>query len=706
MEVPQKIPLPLDGDENGYEAWLNYRRIPDEARRQWLGRVFRSYSGPVGNALAEELESAVEQMTGQRPQRVRDLGTIRYILDTGEFSLGEEGYSIRHTSAGLEIRAEEQAGFLYATFFLLGGIQQGLEPAELETESRPFCPIRMLNHWDDPKFDHTIGPYNVTRGFAGNSIFHWDNLSEDNPRYRDYARLLASIGINAVCLNNVNADPDVIESGFLPGIQAMANRLRPYNIRVFLAVPFTAPMVCDGTIGKEEYGADYPFCMRNRKVREGTLATADPLDPRVQQWWKDKAEEIYGLIPDFGGFVIKANSEGMPGPQDYGRSHAEGANCLARALAPHGGVLFYRTFVYQEADKTAPPNTTKFDGVCQPFLEFKPLDGAFDGNVILQTKSGPADFRAHEPPSPLLGAVPHTRQAVEFMIAQEYLGQTTHVCFQGKDWHRILNFDTHQAGPDTTVAAVVSGKKPPYRPGAIVGVANIGDDPNWFGHLFAGANLYAFGKLAWNPEIPVEDVVREWITRTLGPSEKVASVAGRILDRSYEIYSRYTVPFGINYMFERNHHFEPRISSLSETSWDSTGVGTDRTIRTGTKFIGQYHPDAARQWEDPETTPIEQLLFFHKLPWNYRLRNGKTLESHIVEDRIEAVEVVREWLKEWRALREEMNPQAWAHVYERLQRQYVHAGKWRDAGIAAVRRVRQKVPGTVERERQPAVAHT
>jgi alpha-glucuronidase len=688
MEVPQRIPPPLEGDENGYEAWLAYRPEADAVRRENLEGLFGSFSGQVNDPVREELERGLGKIAGFQPKELGNSGKIRYIIDSGSLKLGQEGFAIRRTGVALTIHAEGQAGFLYATFTLLGHLQLGADLDGLEIESRPASPIRMLNHWDDPKFDHSIGPYNVTRGFAGNSIFNWHNLVEDNPRYRDYARILASVGINAVCLNNVNADPDVIESAFLPGIQAMADRFRPYNIQMFLAVPFTAPMVCDGVIGDDEYGNGYPFCMRNRKVRLDTLETADPLDPRVQQWWKKKAREIYSLIPDFGGFVIKANSEGMPGPQDYGRTHAEGANCLARALAPHGGTLFYRTFVYHGVDKSASPDTPQFDGVCQPYLEFKPLDGAFDDNVILQTKSGPADFRAYEPPSPLLGAVPETRQAVEFMIAQEYLGQTTHVCFQGKDWQSILHFDTHQAGPGTTVASVVTGKKPPYRSGAIVGVANIGDDPNWFGHLFAGANLYAFGKLAWDPEVPMPSVIHEWVVRTLGRSGNATNVASRILDTSYDLYSRYTAPLGINYMFERNHHFEPRISSLSPASWNTEWAGVDRTVSTGTKFLGQYHPKAARRWENPEATPPEQLLFFHRLPWDFRMPNGKTLEQYMIDDRIEAVEGVRTWLEEWRELRDTVNPQIWAHVYERLQRQYVHAGKWRDAGIAAVRKVR------------------
>jgi alpha-glucuronidase len=602
--------------------------------------------------------------------------------------LGEEGFAISPGEQGPRLEAFTPKGLLYATFHLLKALQLGSDLCELRVSSIPSCPIRKLDHWDDPKFDHTLGPFNVTRGFAGNSIFHWEDLLEERPRYRDYARLLASIGINAVCLNNVNADPDLLESGYLPGIAAMADRLRPYNIRVYLSVPFTAPMVCDGVPGDASYGDGYPFCMRNRKVRLETLESADPLDPQVQAWWRAKADEIYSLIPDFGGFVIKANSEGMPGPQDYDRSHAEGANCLARALAPHGGILFYRSFVY-DWGKREEKGKGKRDVCSQAYAQFKPLDGEFDDNVIVQSKAGPADFRSHEPPNPLFGNMPATRHAVEFMVAQEYLGHTTHICYQGQDWHSILNFDTLQNGPGSTIGGIASGTARGYKAAAIVAVANFGDDANWFGHLFAGANLYAFGALAWNPVAPVAPITAEWIVRTLGPSKRVRETVARILEDSYGVYARYTVPMGMNYMHEGNHHYEPRPSVLTEAIWNPHGAGHNRSVPLEGSFLALYHPDARKHWEDPETTPLTQLLFFHHLPWSHRLPNGKTLAQHMRDDRVAAVEEVRQWLLWWRGLKDDLNPQTWAHVYERMQRQYVHAGKWRDAVLRAMAGVGQ-----------------
>ena len=688
MCVTQAIPPPLRGDENGYEAWLNYREEPDEDLKRTYRTAFASFGGPLPAVAKEELTMGIRKIVGMSPEFLPDGGTTCFSITATGKSLGEEDYRIKPRGPGLLIEAGSEKGLLYGSFALIAELQLGKPVDSIAIESRTSCPIRILNHWDDPKFDHTLGPYNVTRGFAGNSLFNWSDLLEENPRYRDYARLVASIGINAVCLNNVNADPDVLESTFLSGVQAMADRLRPYNIKVFLSVPFTAPMVCDGEKTDEEYGEGYPFCMRNRKVRRGTLETADPLDVKVQDWWKKKADEIYKRIPDFGGYVIKANSEGMPGPQDYGRNHAEGANCLARSLAPHGGLLFYRTFVYEWA-KNPEKNRQSKEACCQAFDQFKPLDGQFDDNVIVQSKAGPADFRSHEPPNPLLGAMPDSRQAVEFMIAQEYLGQTTHVCFQAKDWHSILNFDTHQKGAGTTVASVVSGSANGYKSGAIIGVANLGDDANWFGHLLAGANLYAFGCLAWNPQAKVDEIMSAWTCRTFGRSSAVHDAVFRILNESYDVYARYTVPLGLNYMHEANHHFEPRIAALKPAVWNSRSVGYKRGGKKGSGLLELYREEARKEWESPETTPLPQLLFFHNLPWSYKLPNGKSLARHIRDDRITAVENVRNWLEQWRSLKDDLNAQTWAHVYERLQRQYVHAGKWRDAGLKALREVGQ-----------------
>lgn len=691
--MQQHIPSPLPGDENGYEAWLRYRLEPNPECRNAYRNALAYFSGPVPEAAQRELLLAVTSITGERPEGKGatpvDHGVSYHVVD--DDGLATEGYRLTGSDRGVQVEAATEAGLLYATFALIRWLQFSRPLEELRQQEVPFYSRRVLNHWDDPKFDHTLGPFNVTRGFAGNSIFDWEDLSAPNPRVRDYARLMSSVGFNATCINNVNADPDLLETAYLPQLKALADELRPYHLRLYLAVCFSAPMVTDGDIGEESYGLDYPFCMRNRKVRLNTLETADPTDPRVKAWWQQKANEIYGLIPDFGGFVIKANSEGMPGPQDYGLTHADGANCIARALAPHGGTLFWRTFVYSGGLVDPDYADRRRDGCCQPYLEFRHLDGQFDENVILQTKNGPADFRASEPPSSLFGHLPQSRHAIECMAAQEYLGHTTHVCYQAGHWHDVLNFDTHHQGPGTTVAALTAGRKQGYRAGAYVIIPNLGDDANWFGHPLAGANLYAAGELGRNPSTKPEALAADWAHLTFGPNPKTLETVRKILNESYSVFSRYAAPLGLGYMHQGNHHYEPMISRVGPLEANENGIGSDRTIATGSGYIGQYHPQAQQQFEDLDQCPLEQLLFFHQLPWDYQMADGRDLLTFLREDRHAAVGDVRRWLEAWHSLQGKVDAQRWAHVYERLQRQYVHAGKWRDAGLELFA-TRQKQP--------------
>lgn len=710
----QPIPPPLPADENGYEAWLRYHLEENTQLRNEYRQALRHISGPAPAVAQRELSDALSAITGQQPAVSTEASAqegvcYRFVADA---SLEAEGYRLMGSKTGVQIEATSEAGFLYGTFGFIRWLQLSQPLEALQQEEVPYFARRILNHWDDPKFDHTLGPFNVTRGFAGNSIFNWEDLTAPNPRIRDYGRLMSSIGFNATCINNVNADPDLLETSYLPQIKALADELRPYNLRLYLAVCFSAPMVTDGDIGEESYGLDYPFCMRNRKVRLNTLETADPTDPRVQDWWAQKAEEIYRLIPDFGGFVIKANSEGMPGPQDYGLTHADGANCIARALAPHGGTLFWRTFVYSGGLIDPKYEDRRRDGCTQPYLEFRHLDGQFDDNVILQTKNGPADFRAQEPPSSLFGHLHHTRQAIEVMAAQEYLGHTTHVCYQAEHWHRILTFDTHHQGEGSTIAALTAGRHGSYQPGAYVAIPNLGDDANWFGHLLAGANLYAAGIQGWNPFAQPESITADWARLTFGPDSETLATVSKILNDSYSVFSRYAAPLGMGYMHESCHHFEPLICRISQQDVNADGIGTDRTIATGSGYIGQYHPDAQQGFENLEQCPLEQVLFFHFLPWDYSMPDGRDLLTYLREDRQAAVQDVRGWLEAWRQLQGKVDPQRWAHVYDKLQRQYVHAGKWRDAGLTLINE-RSAVPAPQPANKQvsrngstPALAST
>ncbi len=680
-----QIPTPLPGNDDGYAAWLRYDvsqlAVPAEA-----GLLSRA-EGEIPEAVQYELQQAVSGFAVTESSAA----SLTYIHDP---SLSAEAYAVAWQGERLELRASGEAGFLYATYALLKRLQCGLSVNGWEECSEPYYPIRILNHWDDPKFDHTLGPYNVTRGFAGNSIFDWEDLQAPNSRIRDYARLMAAAGFNASCVNNVNADPDLLESSFLPGIAALAYALRPYHIRLYLSVCFSAPMVTDGTPGEGEYGVEFPFCMRNRKLRLGCLETADPRDPAVQAWWADKVNELYAHIPDFGGFVIKANSEGMPGPQDYGCTHAEGANCIARALAPHGGTLFWRTFVYQGKLRDPDFLDRPADGNTQAYLEFKGLDGHFDDNVILQTKNGPADFRAYEPPSPLFGAVPHTRHALEVMAAQEYLGHTTHVCYQGGHWKQILDFDSLHQGPGSTVAAVTAGRTGTYPPGALVVVPNLGDDANWFGHRLAGANLYAAGRLGWDPAQAADQLAVEFIERSYVSSSEVKALLSRILNESYEVFSRYAAPLGMGAMHEACHHFEPSTKRWILRDLGPDGIGTDRSAGSGTGYVAQYHPEAGLLFEELERCPLQMRLFFHRLPWDFPMEDGRELLQYLMEDRCAAVDQVAGWIQDLGHFAGELDPQSFSHLYERLQRQWVHAGKWRDVGLAAIQKAAgaEKVP--------------
>lgn len=676
--ITQAILPPPHGDENGYEAWLRYRPMGNDYHKQNYQRLLSSINGKAPQTAIEELSYAIEVIFGKAPTRNSSSDEGIQLVTVENPFLGQEGFRLKSLPAGIRIEAQTEAGLRYGAFALIELLQENKPLTALDWTSKPDYAIRMLNHWDDPKFDHTLGPYNITRGMGGNSIFYWEDLTRENPRIRDYARLMTSIGINATCINNVNADPDLLETTYLPSLKSVADQLRPYGIRLYISIVFTAPMVTDGTIGTEQYGEGYPFCMRNRKIRLNTLETADPADPRVQQWWKDKADEIYALIPDFGGFLIKANSEGMPGPQNYDRTHAEGANCIARALKPHGGTLIYRTFNYHGGLKIPSYEDRRHDHAAQPYLEFAPLDGKFDDNVIIQTKNGPSDFRSSEPPSPLFGAMKQTRHGIEIMAAQEYLGYDKHIVYQAPHWSEILNFDTHHSDEGSTIASITSGTHQDYPGGAFAIVPNIGDSPNWFGSLFAGANMYAAGKLAWNPQADPEAIAQSWAERTFSPDGEVSLIVTRMLMQSYDLYATYGSPLGLGYLHEGAHHFEPSVKRLSKNALNEQGIGYDRTMKSGTAYISQYHPVNQKIFENPETTPVEMLLFFHHLPWDHKMPDGRTLQSYLIDERSEAVEELKVWMKAWRGVRDEVDPLRWAHVYDRLYAQYIHAGKWRD----------------------------
>jgi alpha-glucuronidase len=486
----------------------------------------------------------------------------------------------------------------------------------------------------------------VERGYAGQSIWDWHKLPDYvDPRIIDYARANASIGINRAVLTNVNSNAMVLRADYIQKTKAIADTLRPYGIKVYLTGRFSAP------------------------IELGKLKTADPLDPEVQQWWKDKISEVYREIPDFGGFVVKANSEGQPGPQNYGRSHAEGANMIADALAPHGGILMWRAFVYDDK--------TPVDRAAQAYKEFQPLDGQFRSNVIVQVKNGPIDFQPREPFSPLFGALQQTPALMEVQVTKEYLGFATHLAYLGTMWQEALASPTRLRGQEKVLDTLTG----------IAGVSNIGSDRNWCGSHFDQANWYALGRLAWDPTLGAEKVADEWARLTFGTA--VAKPVVSMMMRSREAVVGYTGPLGLTHLMATGHHYGPGpwVDNLGRADWnpvyfhrgDRDGIGFDR-VAAGT--FKQYAPGWQAVWGKPETTPENLLLWFHHVPWSYRLSSGKTVWEEMVARYTHGVSEVKSMRADWAKLGGKVDAGRFAQVTEFLKIQEKEAKWWRDASIA------------------------
>ena len=517
-----------------------------------------------------------------------------------------------------QITAKTAQGLLYGAYALLRG-EKGY--------SVPYFKLRILNHWDNPNGT-------VERGFAGESIF----LDPDPERIRMYARANASVGINGTVLNNVNAKPEALSTESLQKTKAIADQLRPYGIRVYLSINFASP------------------------IKVGGLETADPLDTKVVRWWKEKVKEIYRLIPDFGGFLVKANSEGEPGPQDFGRTHADGANMLARVLKPHKGIVMWRAFVY------APQSP---DRANQAYLEFMPLDGQFADNVIIQIKNGPIDFQPREPYSPLFTAMQKTQMMVEFQLTQEYLGAANHLVYLAPIWQEFFSF---------------------VKPGslkAMAGVANIGNDTNWCGHHFAQANWYAFGRTAWDPALKPEKIADEWIRLTFSSDERLLSPVRQIMQESREACVKYMMPLGIHHIFAGTHHYGPEpwyAPKGLRADWtppyyhkaDSIGMGFDRTL-TGTANVRQYPEALCRLYNDINTCPENLITWFHHVPWDHKMKSGRTFWDELCHQYDEGVHEARRFLTVWDAMQPYVDAQRFSEVQRKLRIQARDAEWWRDA---------------------------
>ncbi|WP_199564716.1 alpha-glucuronidase family glycosyl hydrolase [Parvularcula marina] len=656
--------------EDGYWLWLRYDELPQEMRSQYRGQlrqiVLETEETPTVSVAARELSDGLSGLLG-RNVPVSDEGARGAILlVTGEAAslydldlsdLGEDGYLLRTLTDGRRkltvIAANEDDGLLYGVFHLLRLVQTGEDISDLNITSVPRIDIRVLNHWDN--LDRT-----VERGYAGQSIWDWHKLPDYiDPRYTDYARANASIGINGTVLTNVNANATVLTPPYIEKVAAVADTMRPYGIQVYLTARFSAP------------------------IEIGGLETADPADPAVQAWWAGKADEIYRKIPDFGGFLVKADSEGQPGPHTYHRTHAEGANMLADAVAPHGGVVMWRAFVYSENNPV--------DRHMQAYDQFVPLDGKFRSNVIIQTKNGAIDFQPREPFHPLFGAMPETPLGMEFQITKEYLGFATHLAYLAPMWSEVLRADTFVKGEGSTVAKIIDGSLEGHEISAMAGVSNIGSDRNWTGSQFDQANWYAFGRLAWDPAAEPAEIAEDWVRMTFtGDDGAVGTILGMMME-SREAVVNYMTPLGLGHLMGTGHHYGPApwVSELGRPEWnpvyyhkaDEDGIGFDRT-KSGSNAVAQYSDAVAAEFADLEAVPEEYLLWFHHVSWDYEMPSGRTLWEELVHRYTEGVRTVSGWRGEWASLEGRIDEGRYRQVADFLRVQEKEARWWRDACLA------------------------
>ena len=648
--------------DDGYRLWLRYDPLPggSAARKplQVVLETVRVSDSPTLAAARQELTTGLKGMLGVAP----DIETT-----AGKPGVAGDGFTLYADQGVVRISAATDLGILYGTFDLLRRVQLGEPLRDLNVTSAPKIQRRLLNHWDDLN-------RHVERGYAGFSLWEWFYLPEDvNPRYRDYARACASIGINGTVLTNVNANAQILTPAYLAKVKALADVFRPYGVRVYLTARFSAP------------------------IEIGGLKTADPLDPAVAAWWKAKIDEIYASIPDFGGFLVKANSEGQPGPQDYHRTHADGANLFADALAPHGGIVMWRAFVYSPDSKE--------DRVKQAVSEFAPLDGKFRDNVVVQVKNGPLDFMPREPFSPLFGAMPKTPLAVELQITQEYLGQSTQLAYLAPLWKEVLEADTYAQGANSTVARVVDGSLRQHGLSVIAGVANIGTDRNWTGHFLAQANWYAYGRLAWDHDLSARDIAAEWTHQTFGANAKNNEIITQLLLGSRETVVNYSMPLGLHHIMATGHHYGPGpwVGDLSRADWnptyyhraDAKGLGADRTA-TGSNALEQYAPELQKLWGNLDTCPETLLLWFHHVPWDHKMKSGRTLWNELCLRYQQGVDEAHAMKTTWQTL-EGIDPEIHAHVLGRLTRQEADAREWRDACLLYFQQFSQQpLPAGVE----------
>lgn len=661
--------------EDGYKLWLRYAKISDNTKytqyRQAARQLIFPGTSRIINAARHELLMGLNGMIGLQPINTVAVADGQTLLigtpATSKFiresifsralqQAGKEGYLIKCVEFGHKkctvIAANTDIGLLYGVFNFLKLLQTSQSIQNLDIADHPRIQYRILDHWDN--LDRT-----VERGYAGESIWSWQKLAEYiDPRYIDYARANASIGINGAVLNNVNANVLSLTPQYLIKAAALANAFRPYGVKVYLSIKFSAP------------------------IEIGALKTADPLDPQVKKWWKDKADELYSYIPDFGGFLVKANSEGQPGPQAYGRNHADGANMLGEALEPHGGIVMWRAFVY---DNTVPDDRAK-----QAYNEFKPLDGKYKSNVIIQVKNGAIDFQPREPFHPLFGAMPKTPLMMEYQLTQEYLGFSTHLVYLAPLYKECLDADTYARGKGSTVAKVIDGTLEGHSISGMAGVANIGSDINWCGHPFAQANWYAFGRLAWNPYATSAAIADDWLRMTFSNDQSFVSPVKQVMLDSRETAVNYMTPLGLHHIMAKDTHYGPGpwVDDAGRADWnsiyyhkaDSLGIGFERSSK-GSNAVAQYFPPVRDEYESLLTCPEKNLLWFHHISWNYKMHSGNTLWFELVHHYYMGADSVKKMQQTWEMMEGKIDSTRFTEVKQLLTIQYNEAIRWRDACV-------------------------
>ncbi|MBK7106519.1 MAG: alpha-glucuronidase [Ignavibacteriae bacterium] len=680
--------------ENGYRLWLRYDLIQDQ-------KVLENYKKDINGIIAlgnsetikissMELVDGIKGLTGievlpfnqESLNRTIVIGNyneeiIKKNISKSEIAqINDEGFLIKsiyeENKKFIIISAKTDIGVLYGSFHFLSLLQTQQSIENLDIKNSPKIKLRVLNHWDN--LDRT-----VERGYAGFSIWDWHKLPKFiDKRYIEYARANASIGINGTVLTNVNANAIVLTKEYLQKVKALADIFRPYGIKVYLTARFSAP------------------------IEIGGLKTADPFDENVINWWKEKVQEIYSYIPDFGGFLVKANSEGQPGPQNYNRTHADGANLLADALKPFNGVAIWRAFVYS--------NENPEDRAKQAVIEFKPFDGKFRENVLIQTKNGAIDFQPREPFHPLFGTMSNTNLMMEFQIAQEYLGQATHLVYLAPLFKECLDSDTYAKGKNSFVKNIVDGSLNNNKISGIAGVANIGNDINWTGHLFGQANWFAFGKLAWNYNLTSKEISEDWIKMTFSNDEMFVNSISEMMINSRENLVDYMTPLGLHHIMGWDHHYGPSpwIKDKPRADWtsvyyhkaDSLGIGFDRT-KKGSDAVSQYNKEVSKIFNDIEECPEEYLLWFHHVSWNYKLKNGNKLWDEICYRYYDGVNSVNKMNEKWNSFENVVDSERFNHVKMLLDIQKDEAIWWRNACVLYFQTFsKMEIPNNLEKPNQ------